>query len=152
MAWTISGAKSRWGALKKVEKDYVFTILTLGFAFCIGEIMRVNGLPYKFVLFICLAICLIFTLYLSFLPFLVKKYSATIPFAGLCSNLDEWEKEKSWMSFGFLWIIIMAANLTGTLKSEPFCTKAIFMIFCLIMFFFGFLYNYRKSKIIENTK
>lgn len=152
MAWTITGAKSRWGALRKVEKDYVFTVLTLGFAFCICEIMRVNGLPYKFVFFICLAIYLIFTFYFFLLPFLVKKYSANIPFAGLCHDIDEWEKEKSWIVFGFLWIITMAANVTGMLKSEPFWVKAIFMIFCLTIFFFGFLYNYRRAKIIENAK
>jgi hypothetical protein len=144
MTWTITGARSRWGALARVEKDYVITWLVIGITFVLSELLRINNLTHKFISVLCLGLLVLYVLYLILLPILIKKFSFNIPFAALYGNQDEWQNRRKWILFDCMWFLLLPINLSVFFEEAHFLIKGILLIFWMTIFFFGFLYSYYR--------
>jgi hypothetical protein len=144
MAWSITGARSRWGALAKVEKDYVITWIVIGISFALSELLRINNLFHKSISVLCLSLLVLYVLYLILLPILIKKFSFNIPFAALYGNQDEWQNRRKWILFDGLWFLLLPTNLSGLFAQAHYLIKVFLIIFWMTIFFFGFLYSYYR--------
>ena len=144
MAWTITGARSRWGALARVERDYVITWLCIGILWSICEVFRDIGLPFKFLYIGTLVMWLLFGLYFQILPFLMKRITFNLPFALFYTNQEECKNKRNWIMSDLIGIGIIPMSNNLLLEGAQLWVKVIAMVVWLTLFFFGFLYNYRK--------